>query len=317
MAADAGVGGKTIRRDLELFRDLRFPLVETTGEFGRKTYRLTSPGDHPPLSFRFDEAMALYLSRRLLEPLAGTLFWDAAQSAFQKIRASLDERALAYVERMSCFFHPTTVGAGDYSKKAKVLDDLTVAIEESHAAHLLYQSERATEPAFRDVYPYTFIYHHGSIYLVAFDPRADRIKHYKVDRVEAVEVSNFPFHRPPDFDIAAHLSPTFGVYLSDGELKTIKVRFAPAVTRYVLESSWHPTEVRIRQGDGSLLTEFQLSSVEEFRSWVLSFGRTAVILEPEELRREIAEELRAMAVLYGLRSLGPSRDRPTVRITSR
>ena len=216
MAADAGVNTKTIRRDLDLFRDLGFPLEETTGAFGRKTWVMKSPCDQPPLSFRFDEALALYLSRRLLEPLAGTLFWDATQSAFRKIRASLGEPALAYAERMACFFHPTTVGVSDYSRKAKLLDELTVAIEESHAAHLLYQSDRATEPAFRDVYPYGFIYHHASIYLVALDPVADWIKHYKVDRVEAVEVSTFPFQRPPDFDIAAHLSPSFGVYLSDG-----------------------------------------------------------------------------------------------------
>ncbi len=97
-----------------------------------------------------------------------------------------------------------------------MLDALTLAIEQSHATHLLYQSDRATEPAFRDVYPYGFIYHSASIYLVALDPAADGIKHYKVDRVEAVEVSNFPFQRPPDFDIAAHLSPSFGVFLSDG-----------------------------------------------------------------------------------------------------
>ncbi len=91
MAADAAVGTKTIRRDLDLFRDLGLPLEETTGAFGRKTWVMKSPCDQPPLSFRFDEALALYLSRRLLEPLAGTLFWDATQSAFRKIRASLGE----------------------------------------------------------------------------------------------------------------------------------------------------------------------------------------------------------------------------------
>ena len=36
MAADTGVGPKTIRRDLDLFRALGFPLEEATGEFGEK-----------------------------------------------------------------------------------------------------------------------------------------------------------------------------------------------------------------------------------------------------------------------------------------
>jgi proteasome accessory factor B len=319
MAADMQVAAKTIRRDLDVFRSVGFPLDETTGEYNRKTWRIRASGQghghgHAlPLSFRFDEALALYMGRRLLEPLAGTLFWDAAQGAFRKIRAALGEPALAYLERMSCFFHPTNVGYSDYSKKARLLDALTIAIEEARAAHLLYQSDRATEPAFRDVYPYTFLYHKGSIYLVALDPQADRLKHYKVDRIEDVEVSNFPFRRPPDFDPAAHLASTFGVYLGDGNgdgvLTTIKVRFAPAVARYVLESKWHPSQVLTPQRDGSLLAEFQLASTEEFRSWVLSFGRKAVILEPEELRREVAEEIDAMRHAYDAGGASPVGDR--------
>src|SRR5271167_2799062 len=78
MAAEAGVGLKTIRRDLELLRELAFPVEETVSAFGRKTYRMTTAADVPPLSFPLDEALALYLSRRFLEPLAGTLFCEAA-----------------------------------------------------------------------------------------------------------------------------------------------------------------------------------------------------------------------------------------------
>ena len=155
-------------------------LKETVNAFGRKTYGMRNAADTPPLSFCLDEALALYLGRRFLEPLAGTLFWDAAQSAFRKIRASLGEQALAYVETMACFFHTTKVGVSDYGPKAKLLDALTQAIEDSRAVHLLYQSEQATEPASRDVYPHTFAYHHGSIYLIAHDPNAGKIKHYPV-----------------------------------------------------------------------------------------------------------------------------------------
>ena len=189
MADEAGVGLKTIRRDLDLFRTLAFPLEETVSEFGRKTYRMTNPADVPPLSFRLDEALALYLSRRFLEPLAGTQFWEAAQSAFRKIRASLGEPALAYAERMSCFFHATRVGVSDYSQKAKLLDALTQAIEDSRAVHLLYQSDQATEPACRDVYPYELRTPQRLDLPGRPRPGAEKLKHYKLDRVEDVEVS--------------------------------------------------------------------------------------------------------------------------------
>jgi predicted DNA-binding transcriptional regulator YafY len=42
MADEAGVTVKTVRRDLDLFRAVGFPLEERVGAFGRKTWRVTA-----------------------------------------------------------------------------------------------------------------------------------------------------------------------------------------------------------------------------------------------------------------------------------
>jgi predicted DNA-binding transcriptional regulator YafY len=298
MAAEAGVTAKTIRRDLEAFRSVGFPLEETIVEFGRKTWRIKGTGNQPALSFSFDEAIALYLGRRLLDPLAGTMFWEAAQNAFQKLRIAFGPKALDYLDRFGGFFHQTRIGVSDYAAKAELIDDLMVAIEDGKATHILYQSQQATEPAFRDVHPYGLILHKGALYLIAMDPREDKIKHYKVDRIEEVEVSAFPFRRPEGFSLSAHLSSTFGVYKSDAAPTTIKVRFAPAVARYVLESRWPGCQQPVKQRDGSVLAEFRLAGTEELKSWLLGFGSKALVLEPEPLRREIAEELKSLLAAY-------------------
>jgi predicted DNA-binding transcriptional regulator YafY len=305
MAADAEVAEKTIRRDLDLFRSLGFPLEETVGEFGRKTWRIIGSGNQPPLSFSFDEVVALHLGHRLLEPLAGTMFGEAAQHAFQKVRAALSPQALDYLGRFAGIFHPAMLGVGDYAAKDELIDALMVAVEDGKATHILYQSERATEPASRDVYPYGLILHKSWLYLIAFDPQDDKIKHYKVDRIEAVEVSPFPFRRPEGFSLAAHLASTFGVYQSDGEPTTIKVRFAPAAARYVLETKWPGCQEMTKQRDGSVLAEFRLSSLVEIKGWIMSFGARALVLEPELLRREIAEELQAQLAAYTLSDSTP------------
>ena len=78
----------------------------------------------------------------------------------------------------------------------------------------------------------------------------------------------------------------------------MKVRFSPSTARYVEEGFWHETQKLTRQKDGGLLAEFQLSTTEEVKRWVLGFGENAVVLEPESLRREMAEELRQMADAY-------------------
>jgi predicted DNA-binding transcriptional regulator YafY len=298
MAQDAGVNEKTIRRDLERFRSVGFPLEEVAGEFGRKTWKIRSEGSHPSLSFSFDEAIALYLGRRLLQPLAGTVFCEAAQKAFQKIRTALGPKALDYLDQFSGLFHQTMIGVSAYESKAELIDNLMTATEDSKAIHILYQSERATEPAFRDVYPFGLIWHKAWLYLIAFDPQEDKLETYKVDRIEEVEVSQFPFRRPEGFSLSAHLASTFGIYQGNGEPTTIKVRFAPTVARYVLETKWPGCWQMEKQRDGSVLAEFRLSDTKEFRSWLFSFGAKAVVLEPEELRREIVEEVEKLLAAY-------------------
>ena len=218
MAREMGVAEKTIRRDLLRFKKLGFPLVETTGERGRKTWRLAHDLKLPPLTFAFDEALVLYLARPFLEPLVGTNLWEAAHSALRKIRATLSESALAYLDEFPKFFHSTTHGLGNYATKTDIIDELTVAIEDRRAVHITYRSQQATEPATRDVYPYGLTRHKGSLYLTALAPEHDQIRQYKVDRIDAIETSAFVFQRPTDFDLADHLADSFGIYDGDDDV---------------------------------------------------------------------------------------------------
>src|SRR5262249_4474207 len=114
MAKELGVTEKTVRRDLDTFKSVGMPIEETVAEHGQKKWSLQHSDGQPELRFSMDEALAFYLSRRFLEPLAGTIFWDAAQSAFEKIRACLGRSALQYVEKMARSFHHTSVGVSDY-----------------------------------------------------------------------------------------------------------------------------------------------------------------------------------------------------------
>ena len=214
------------------FRRRASRLKEVVGEFGRKKWHIEAGKAEPGLNFAYDEAIALYLGRRFLEPLAGTVFWEAAQRAFKKIRATLGADALKYIDQFGTMFHQTMVGAGDYTKKAELIDELMVGIEDRKAVFITYQSLRATEPVTYDIYPYGLIYHRGALYLVGRSPQREEICHWKVSRIEAAEVTQVHFQRPEDFDLQQHLAKSFGVYHGDGDVK-IMVRFAPAVARYV------------------------------------------------------------------------------------
>ena len=151
------------------------------------------------MAFAFDEAVALYLGRRFMEPLAGTVFWDAARRAFQKVRACLGPGALKYLDKFSAAFHQTTFGLSDYSKQAELIDQLVLAIEERRIVLLTYQSLRSTEPTTYDAYPYGLTYHRGALYLVGHSPDHDALRHWKVNRIEAVGIDRATFQPAAGF----------------------------------------------------------------------------------------------------------------------
>ena len=312
LAHEMDVSEKTIRRDLQLLARLGFPLEESAGDHGRKSWRMNGDG-LLELRFTFDELAALYLGRRLLEPLAGTVVWDAAQRAFQKIRSGLSERSLNYLAKLAATFHGTTVGASDYAQRGDIIDRLMMAAEERKIAFITYRSLRSTEAVTYDVYPYGVIYHRGSLYLVAFAPAHGELRHYKVDRIDDVDVQPLQFVRPTDFNLQSHLANAFGVFVRNGRETKVRVRFDPSVARYVEEKHWHPSQKLTQEPDGSLLAEFTLSALEEVTSWILGFGANAVVLEPELLRGEIFNSLKQSVRRYEAKTKRRNARRKTSR----
>lgn len=290
MTQELGVNDKTIRRDLERFQRIGFPLEVDLEEYGRKRWRIRNDWNQTDSNFSFDEILALYLGRRFLEPLAGTMFWQGARRAIQKIRSSLNEDTLCYLDRLAGQFYQTAGGAGDYSSKFDLVDELWRGVSKRRAVFITYRSQNSTESLSYDIHPYGMVYHRGSLYLVGFSCQHDELRHWKVDRVEDAEVTEVPFEPQQGFNLQRHLLGCFGVFKGDKPVK-VRVRFSARVARYVIESTWHPSQKIENDGDGSVVAEFQLSDSEEIKHWILGFGAEAVVLAPQTLRDEIVEEL--------------------------
>jgi predicted DNA-binding transcriptional regulator YafY len=76
---------------------------------------------------------------------------------------------------------------------------------------------------------------------VALSCDAKELRHFKVDRIDEVDVSAFPFQMPDDFQLDDHFAKSFGVFHGDGEI-SVKIKFLPRVARYVTESKWHDSQ---------------------------------------------------------------------------
>lgn len=293
------VSSKTIQRDIATLRAVGLEVVEVAEKFGLKRWRVQPDTTRVP-HFLWDEAVAIYLGRKFLEPLAGTIFWEAAQRAFAKLKATFKPEALTIIESLGPLIHQTSIGSSDYSARAIVIEDLMTAIEDHKVTTIEYHSLKTDAPRPILIHPLGMVYHEGSLFLMAIAEEHGQVRHYKIDRLSGVDITENRFTPPEGFDLKQHLSGTLGVYGVDHDepLRTVRIRFAAAAARYIQEHSWHETQSLEPQPDGSVICTLQLKSLVEVQSWILSFGPRAEALEPPELRAAVMNDLRALQEIY-------------------
>jgi predicted DNA-binding transcriptional regulator YafY len=73
-----------------------------------------------------------------------------------------------------------------------------------------------------------------------------------------------------------------------------KIWISALQAKYVLQRKFFQKQVIKTGNDGSFIMDIDTSGRLDLRHWVLSMGTKARVLEPEELRRELADEVRRM-----------------------
>lgn len=295
LAQSIGVSGKTIRRDLAALRQVGIQVQEQLDHHGRKSYWL-SRESLPDVAFTYDEAMALMVCRVDSDQFDGTLIGEAARSAFEKIRMALSPRQHEFFDRIAGSVHRSPTYA-NYSGQADTLEAITLGIEDSKATFIAYRSARSTEPVTYDIHPYAMCEHHGAMYIVGFSCHHDEIRTWKLDRMLNAEVTEFPFVRPKGFDLKKHFEGAVAV-IAGPERITVRVRFKGTAARYAAERQIEKTQVATPGPGGTLEMTYTLTSTIEIKSYVLSFGSSAEVLQPQSLRDEVAQELRHAAAMY-------------------
>ncbi len=132
----------------------------------------------------------------------------------------------------------------------------------------------------RRVDPYGLAHRWGHWYLVAGTEKGERI--YRVDRITGIKLVGEPgaFRRPDGFDIR---SVMWEQPWEAGEDPAVEatVRFDPEV------AWWAARSLGVDEPEAELVTSVPVTNRDAFIGWVLSFGDTAEILAPDEMRTEL------------------------------
>lgn len=146
------------------------------------------------------------------------------------------------------------------------------------------------------VSPFSLVWDNENYYLVAFETESGTVRHYRVDKMQNLTVTDLPREGlPENFDPAAYAGSLFGMY--NGVQETVKIRFENSLIGVVADRFGR--EVFLSpDGDSHFTVTTKVAVSPQFLSWVFSFGPQAQILSPEPVRNQFLQLLYETEVNY-------------------
>lgn len=295
LAARLEVTPRTVERDIGRLRDLFGAPIEY--DRARRGYHYSGRFEMPPVRLTEGEALTVFLGQRLLSQCKGTPFEDAVRRALAKIKMMLPQQAEVGLDQAlgMVSFHSEPL-RGQELLIAKHYELLAKAIGDRRTVTAGYYTASRRSLGQRRINPYHLRFYDGAWYCIGFCRDRREVRTFALDRMSEVEVTGETFPAPAGFSIAEYLGGSLAI--ERGDLRRVVIEFDPAAAPYITDRQWHHSQVLETRPDGGLRMTLRVGGLGEVMRWVMSLGSQAWVIEPAELRSQIAAALEAARSRY-------------------
>lgn len=148
------------------------------------------------------------------------------------------------------------------------------------------------------VSPWAMTWDDENYYMIAYESETQKVKHYRVDKMMAVEVEQEKrdgAEHFKDFDAALYSKKTFGMF--GGREETVQMRCTNELAGVMIDRFGRDV-IFIPDGDGHFSLSVRASISPVFLSWLMSFGSKVSVRSPESVRRELCAMARSVLDQY-------------------
>jgi len=234
-----------------------------------------------PLRLGVDEALALIVGLRTLSEVPGVHDRDALERTMAKLEAAAGDAAL-----MSAQVSVEVEG------EAEVLAAARRALGDGLRLHLTYFVPTRDETTERDVDPMRVVLMDGRWYLEGWCHRAEAVRLFRLDRVEAVKVLEIAAEVPPE---ATERDLDLGLFVPSPSDQQVVLELDPAA-HWVAD--YYPVDSVEDLPDGRLLVVLRAADTRWLRTLVLRQAGAARVLEPDDLRKAVHDRASAALAAY-------------------
>lgn len=160
------------------------------------------------------------------------------------------------------------------------------------------QMELRHDGALYQVSPWALSWDDENYYLIAYDEKEEKIKHFRVDKMLHIEMAEEKREGRlvfKEFDIAVYARKMFGMF--DGEEEMVKIlcnnnlagvmidRFGKDISLIPVDKDHFSVTVRVAVS-------------RQFLSWVMALGEGAKIIGPDAVVKQVQSEVKRLAEQY-------------------
>ena len=285
LATELEISERTVFRDVEALSAAGIPIYAERGPHGGvrlvEGYRTRLTG------MTEDEAGALFLSG-LPGPAAELGLGTVMTAARLKVLAALPTELRARANRLVERFYLDAASWFRGGESVPHLPALAESVWESRVALITY--DRGDEVADRVVEPLGLVLKAGIWYLVA--RRDGEIRTYRASRIQALELRDDRFERPPGFDLAAYWLESSAAWERDVPRLEVDVSVDPAYLDALAEQIGAETydaaeKLDADDPDGWTRLRLRLTYPHDAPARLLGLGAHLEVLGPPEVRQRV------------------------------
>ena len=148
------------------------------------------------------------------------------------------------------------------------------------------------------VSPFALPWDDENYYMVSFDSQADLIKHFRVDKMADISVTEEARDGESiyqELDMGMYARKTFGMFT--GRETRVRLRFENALAGAVMDRLGQNV-MMVPDGQAHFTLQAEVVISPQFFAWSCGFGGRAKILGPESVVEEMKQHVRTIADLY-------------------
>jgi len=287
-----GCSRATVKRIIEELRNCGAP-IEYVREHNGYRYTPGAAFELPGIWFSPSELEALFVTEHFLEHAEPGLMAETLAPLRQKLH------------RIFALEH---LGRGELARRVRILrmagrgpgkffNLVADALARRKRLAIEYHARGNDEVTTREISPQRLVHYRDNWYVDAWCHARKGLRSFALERIRAASHREQAAKEIAERALDRHFAGAYGIFAGEPKYTAV-VRFSPQRARWVAEEEWHPRQEGQMLDDGSYELRVPYADPRELIGDILRYGPEVEVIEPAQLRQEVASRLAAAARRY-------------------